>query len=422
MIAFLAIMMISVSGCEKDRGAEKTTIRFVTWKPNQPHVWEEVYSLFREENPDIELVQEVGPHSSTSFHDLLTQKLKNRSRDVDVFFMDVIWPSEFAAAQWAEPLDGFFAADERAKFLQGAVLANMHGGRIFGIPLFVDSGVLYYRSDLLKEYGFSPPSTWDELVHQATVIVEAEHRQGHEITGYSGQFKQYEGLVCDMMEFILGAGGHIIDPQTGRSGLQGQAAREAVRFVRDEIIGKVAPRGVLTYQEPESLDVFIQGRAVFHRNWPYAWEVSNDPQRSRVAGKVGITRLPHFQGGQSHSALGGWQLGISKYSSHKDAAWRFVRFLTSERVQKIFAVRSGKAPTRTALYEDIEVLQANPHFAAMGDVLLTATPRPRTPLYPAVSNVLQRYFSTAISRRDSDIEREAALAAAEVDKILSVAR
>ncbi|MGW8273348.1 MAG: extracellular solute-binding protein, partial [Thermodesulfovibrionales bacterium] len=209
---------------------------------------------------------------------------------------------------------------------------------------------------------------------------------------------------------------------TGKSGLQSPAAMEAVRFVRDEIIGKIAARGVLTYQEPESLDVFIQGKAVFHRNWPYAWEVANSPERSRVAGKVGIAKLPHFPGGTSHAALGGWQLGISRYSLHKDAAWRFVSFLTSERIQKIFAVRSGKAPTRMALYGDIDVLQANPHFAAMGDVFATATPRPRTPLYPAISNVLQRYFSTVISKPDSDIESEAALAATEINKILSLAR
>ncbi|MEF9437693.1 MAG: extracellular solute-binding protein, partial [Candidatus Mariimomonas ferrooxydans] len=132
---------------------------------------------------------------------------------------------------------------------------------------------------------------------------------------------------------------------------------------------------MLTYQEPESLDLFIQGKAVFHRNWPYAWEVSNNPERSAISRKVGITRLPHFPGGKSFSTLGGWQLGISNYSENKEAAWTFVKFLTSERIQKLLALKAGRAPTRRALYDNSEILRAYPHFSDMKDVFLTAYPR-----------------------------------------------
>jgi multiple sugar transport system substrate-binding protein len=113
------------------------------------------------------------------------------------------------------------------------------------------------------------------------------------------------------MEYILSNGGNILDPETGKPGIAEKPAVEAVTFVRDTIIGGIAPKGVLTYQEPESLDLFVQGKAVFHRNWPYAWKVSNDPERSSIAGNVGITRLPSFPGGKSFSTLGGWQVGIS---------------------------------------------------------------------------------------------------------------
>jgi multiple sugar transport system substrate-binding protein len=225
-----------------------------------------------------------------------------------------------------------------------------------------------------------------------------------------------------MMEYILSNNGKILDPETGKTRLAEKPAIEAVKFVRDNIIGKIAPRGVLTYQEPESLDLFIQGKAVFHRNWPYAWEVSNDPKRSTIAGKVGITKLPHFPGGKSYSTLGGWQVGISSYSENKQAAWRFVKFLTSERIQKLLALKAGRAPTRKALYQDAEIIRANPHFSDMKDVFLTAYPRPRSPLYPSVSNVLQRYFSTVISKPDSDIKARAKTAAQEIDKLLELAR
>ncbi len=422
---FISLLILSIpglAGCTKKAEEGKTTLHFVTWKPNIPEAWEEIYSIFETEHPDIKLIKETGPHSSTAFHDLLTQKLKNRSEDVDIFLMDVIWPPEFAAAGWAMPLEDVFTPPERKKFLSGTILANSYEGEIYGVPLFIDSGILYYRRDLLEKYGFKPPETWQEMVEQAKKIVSEEAKNGVELYGFSGQFKQYEGLVCDMMEYILSNGGNIINPETGKSGIAEKPAIEAVRFVRDNIIGKIAPVGALTYQEPESLDLFIQGKAVFHRNWPYAWEVSNNPERSTIVGKAGIARLPHFPGGRSYSSLGGWQVGISSYSKNKEAAWTFVKFLTSERIQKLLALKAGRAPTRKKLYEDAEILKAYPHFSGMKDVFLTAYPRPGTPLYPAVSNVLQRYFSKAISDPSSDIEKEAQAASREMDKILSLTK
>ncbi len=417
---FLLLLLPIFLSCPSSR-EEKTVINFVTWKPNIPEVWDEIYEIFERENPDIKLIRQIGPHSSTAFHDMLTQKLKNQSTDLDVFLMDVIWPPEFAAAGWAMPLDGFFSKEEREKFLKGAILANTYRGKVYGVPLFIDAGVLYYRKDLLKRYGYQPPETWEDLVEIAEAIVEKEKKRGVEIYGYSGQFKQYEGLVCDMMEFILSNNGWIIEPSSDQVAIGEPPAVEAVRFVRDRIIGRVAPRGVLTYQEPESLDLFIQGKAVFHRNWPYAWKVSGDPEKSRIAGKVGLVKLPHFRGGKSYSTLGGWQVGISSYSPNKEAAWRFVRFLTSERVQKLIALRAGKAPTRKPLYTDPDVLKANPHFKEMKEVFLSAYPRPRSPLYPALSNLLQRYLSRVISRPDSDIQRDAEETAGKMREILSLA-
>jgi len=161
---------------------------------------------------------------------------------------------------------------------------------------------------------------------------------------------------------------------------------------------------------------------VFHRNWPYAWEVSNNPERSKIAGKVAITQLPHFSGGKSYATLGGWQLGISNYSQNKDAAWKFVQFLTSERIQKLLALKAGLAPTRKALYGDAEILGRYPQFSEMKEVFLTAYPRPRSPLYPAISNTLQRFFSKIITDPHSDIAQEAKAASREIEKILALTR
>lgn len=409
-------------GCTGDspKDEAKIVVRFVTWKPERPQVWEEAIRRFEEANPNLQVEREIGPHSSTEYHDLLTQKLKNRDPSVDVFLMDVIWPPEFAAAGWARPLDDLFPPPERQDFLQGPILANTYGGKIYGFPAWTAAGMLYYRSDLLDKYNFQPPQTWNELVDQAEQILSGERQANHKLQGYSGQFKQYEGLVCNMLEVIHSNGGQVLTADGRGSAFHSPQVIEAIRFVRDRIIGTLAPRGVLTYEEPESLALFVQGNALFHRNWPYAWERANDPEVSRVAGKVGIARLPHFPGGQSTSILGGWQYGISAFSERADAAWRFISFMTGPEIQKLFALRESRAPTRLALYEDPEVREHHPEFAAALEVFQTAVPRPRSPLYPKISHILQRTFSAALSNPDSDIATLTEQAASEIDAVLQL--
>jgi multiple sugar transport system substrate-binding protein len=414
---FSAALLVVLAACALPSHAEE--IRFVTWRETQGFL-ERLIKDFETQNPDLKIVREVGPHSSTEFHDLVGQKFKNRDPEMDVFFMDVIWPAEFASAGWALPLDRFFPPEEQKKFLPAAILANTYQVHIYGVPLFVDVGLLYYRKDMLQHYAFAPPRTWPELVEQARTILAKENDP--QLSGFSGQFKQYEGLVCNMMEYIVSHGGKIWDEQALQSALNMPEATEAVRFVRDRIIGEISHRGVLAYQEPESLTLFTQGKAIFHRNWPYAWEEANDPQKSKVAGKVGMTTLPYFPGGKSASALGGWQLGISRFSLKPEPAWRFIRFMTSEATQKRIALSTGRGPARTEVYRDAEILQKYPRFKTQFETSMHAVARPQTPVYVPLSNIMQRYFSSAIAVRDSNIDRLARFASRDMDRVLDLLR
>jgi multiple sugar transport system substrate-binding protein len=401
-------------------GAQNIELRVLTWKAEVPKVWDEAVADFERQNSGIKIFREVGPQSSTQIHDLLTQKLKNRDPRLDVFFMDTIWPAEFASAGWALPLDRYFTAAERDKFLPAPISANQYRGQIFGVPLFIDAGVLYYRKDLLEKYALKPPRAWPELVEQAKMILARE--QGSQLIGFSGQFKQYEGLICNMMEYILSGGGALWDEKRMVSALHQPAALEAVRFVRDRMIGEISHRGVLSYEEPESLALFTQGRAIFHRNWPYAWTVANDPANSKIAGKVGMMPLPSFAGAKGVAALGGWQLGISRFSTKPDVAWRFVAFMTSKEIQKRIGLATGRAPTRTALYEDAELTGNMPQLKLLLDTFKQAVPRPTTPVYVPLSNIMQRYFSSVLALPNTDIKKHAALAARDMDRLLDLLR
>ena len=138
-------------------------------------VWDQPIADFEQQNPGVKVIREIGPQSSTQLHDLLTQKLKNRDPHLDVFVMDVIWPAEFASAGWTLAAGPFLSLAEQQRFLDAPIAANRYRGQIFGVPLFIDAGLLYYRKDLLAKYRVAPPRTWPELVDAAKKILTQEN-------------------------------------------------------------------------------------------------------------------------------------------------------------------------------------------------------------------------------------------------------
>lgn len=416
--AFIGILALLLFASAIHASAQ--TLHFVTWKPEAAEVWDQAIHAFEQANPGVKVVREIAPQSSTQIHDLLVQKFKNRDPRLDVFFMDTVWPAEFASAGWALPLDRYFTQSEQQKFLPAPIAANRYRKQIFGVPVFIDTGLLYYRKDLLEKHGIAPPRTWMELVEAAKTILAREHDR--QLLGFSGQFKQYEGLICNMIEYIVSNGGALWDEKRQISAIDQPAALEAVRFVRDHIIGEISGRGVLAYEEPESLALFTQGRAIFHRNWPYAWAVANDPVGSKIAGRVGMSPLPGFAPGSGVAALGGWHLGVSRYSRNPDLAWRFVAFMTGADVQKRIARATGRAPTRVELYDDNEIAAKIPQLKSLLASFKRAVPRPTTPVYVPLSNTLQRYFSSVLALRDTDLKEQADLAARDMNRLLDFVR
>jgi multiple sugar transport system substrate-binding protein len=392
-----------------------TTLVFLTWKPNQPEVWKRLVKDFHHMHPGIRVKFQVGPHSSTQYHAVVTQRFKNKDTHMDVFFMDVIWPPEFANAGWCTDLTSRFSVQEQKNFLKGPVAANTYKEKIYGVPCYLGAGLFYYRKDLLQKYHFNPPKTWEKMIEQGSDILDKENDETVHI--YSAQFKQYEGLVCNMLEFIWSNGGSVIKKGSGRPSLDHQDVLYAISFVRDHIIGKASPRGAINYEEPESLELFIQGKAIFHRNWPYAWSVANNPKKSKIAGKVGVGMLPAFSGHYAASALGGWQFGINKFSKKPQEAWQFIQYMTSHRAQKVLALEAGLAPTRRSVYSDPDVQEKMPHLRAFLPSFESARPRPLSPVYPMISQELQRFFSQTIVDKKSDISKLAKSSSVRIEKL-----
>lgn len=356
-----------------------------------PELFKRLLEKFEEINPGIKVKDETLPASTDEQHQFYVINLEGKSSEFDVLSMDVIWVHEFARAGWLRDLSHIMPAVERSKFFPGPIQAVMYNQRVYAVPWYIDAGLLYYRKDLLKRYNFSPPQTWHELVKIAQYITKKEKK----LYGFIWQGKQYEGLVCNVLEYFWSNGGDVL--KDGRVIINNSKNIYALQFMRDLIVQyKVTPSLVTTAIEEPTRHIFGNGNALFMRNWPYAWNIF-DKDDSPVKGNVGVTMLPSFQKGKNAATLGGWQLGINRYSKYPEASERLIQFLTSPESQKVLALSIGYKPTRKSLYTDEDLLQEQPFIASLYEVFMNARPRPLSPYYMMMTQVMQPEFSAALS-------------------------
>ncbi|NIA68075.1 ABC transporter substrate-binding protein [Pelagibius litoralis] len=313
------------------------------------------------------------PNSTTERLALYQQLLAAGADDIDVFQIDVIWPGMLANHFIdLKPHSG----GAEAEHFQAIVDNNTVDGRLVAMPWFTDAGILYYRKDLLEQHGKAVPVTWQELTETAAAVQEAERSAGNDkLWGFVWQGKAYEGLTCDALEWIDSFGGGAIVDAKGKITINNPQAAKALDMAAGWV-GTISPPGVLNYSEEEARGVFQSGNAVFMRNWPYAWAPANG-EDSPVRDKVGVTALPKGGADGKHSGtLGGWQLAVSKYSAHSEAAANLVMYLTGAAEQKRRAITGAYNPTIASLYEDEEVLLANPFFGSLYSTFTNAVARP----------------------------------------------
>ena len=113
--------------------------------------------------------------------------------------------------------------------------------------------------------------------------------------------------------------------------------------------------------------------------------------------KVGVVKLPAVQGGESASCLGGWEWGVSSYSKNKTEAQKFVQYLSSPEVSEFMAINASLLPQFPDLYTDPDVTKAVPWFADARPVVETAKPRPVTPRYNEVSDIIRTTVNSVLA-------------------------
>lgn len=417
-LCFWLVSLMFVLGCgggEPDAESGKVIHYYQFSLPQAEPAFQELRELFAQSHPDIEVQIHTLPQTTDDQHQFyLTHLTTPGASRIDVLAMDVIWLAEFSRAGLLMPLGNSIDAEEWEEFFQSSVRAGTYKEERFGVPFFIDGGVLYSRQDLLEKYGYSsPPETFSKLIEMAQNILEQE--KDPTLQGFVWQGKQYEGLICNFLEYLPDS----VEPFLVNGGASFRfnqpAVKATLQFMKDLVFKhRVSPESVFSMAEEESRHVFHNGKAVFMRNWPYAWRLAQR-EGSPVAGKIQVSLLPSFvEGEKGRSALGGFLLGINRRSPHPEAALAWVRFLSGKKAQTIIREKLGLTPARKSILSDSDNSREIPARILL-EVMERTVPRPVTPVYNPISQSLQAYISggmvgayeieQAVNRVESDARR-----------------
>jgi len=282
---------------------------------------------------------------------LLQNLFAKRSAEPDLCEVDNIWPGLLA-----DDLIDLkpYLGDELTAIDKSLLDAFTVDGRLLALPLSVETPVLYYRTDLLKKYGYrEPPQTWDELGRMAKVIQDGERKMGtKDFWGYIWQGVEGEGLTCNAMEWQRADGFNLIDDSGALCPLN-PAAESALERARSWV-GTISPPSVVEYDDEDVTNLWLTGSAAFARGWLSLYGLSK--ASPFLANRFASTHLPSGKKGYAW-VFGGNGLAVTRYSLNPKVAVEVVRYLISSEVQRRRLVEIASVPSRTALLRDPALLQ-----------------------------------------------------------------
>jgi multiple sugar transport system substrate-binding protein len=389
--------LLGAAGCGGGQQGGGPTELIFTASPDSTGTARRLVERFNEQNKGkYRVVYREGNADTGQRFDQLRTEMQAGGKNMDVILGDVIWTAQLAANDWIVDLSNRFSESERRKFLPGSIEAITYEGKTWGVPWFTDTGLLYYREDLLEQSGFSEgPATWEELREMALKVKQDAGTR----YGYAFQGANYEGGVVNGLEFIWTHGGEVLDPQDPNKVLiDSPNAIAGLETERSMIADGIAPEAIATYHEDESAGIFQNGDAVFLRNWPYVYALLGDPAESEVKPEqVGVSDLPSADGQPGNGAVGDQPLYINAFSENQDAAWEFIKFLSAPEQQKLRAIDGSYLPTLKGLYDDQEIRETVPVVGLAEEALQHTKPRPVSPYYSDMSLVMAEEFNASLN-------------------------
>lgn len=359
----LLLLIAAVLPAPAAHSKQTITLYLATGNPAR---FEAAAGRYMEANPAVSVVILPVPGDSTDQLARYREGLHNQTPKIDLYDIEVTWVPLLKA----HLVDlNEYVEDEAVETQFPAIIDAMTAeDRLLALPYHIDTGVLYYRLDLLEAYGYdAPPETWGELTDMAQAIQDGERAGSPHFWGYLWQGQRYETLTCSALEW-----GVRPLPEVNNGKARIALARAA------GWIGTISPPTVTALTEDETARAWLGGDIAFLRNWTYLI-------RSTPRFPVAVVPLP--DGG----CLRGWGLAVSQYSERIEAAAVLAAYLTDPDAQKNRALSLPANPTYPALYRDPELRDALPVLGQLEKVFMETIARPAAEAGLAYDSISSAY-------------------------------
>jgi len=351
---------------------------------------------FMEEFPDVSVEVTALPWDAA--HDRIVTAIAGG--DVpDVSMIGTTWMGEFATLGGLEPTP---ESIDPAQFFEGAWNTTVVDGVSYGVPWYVETRLIYYRTDLAEEGGFNQaPANWDELTQLAEALVEGGAEYGISLQpGGTGAWQT-------LMPFFWQAGGEIVDADNNFT-LDSEACVEALTFYDSFFEAGLS--------QPTVSDVPVEGQfadgtvgAFISGPWMIGivTDAGADPETWTVANQ------PTEEAGTSF--VGGSNLAVLEQADNKEAAWAFIEFLSRPEVQVTWYETVSDLPAVQASWEE-DTLANEALLSAFGEQLQDAKAPPAIPTWEQVAAAIDGQIEQ-VTVGDSSPEDGCAAMQEEADSI-----
>ena len=334
----------------------------------------------------------------------------------DLITMDIVWAGQFAANGYTMDLTDLMkrdAAEIKTDDIYPKLMDALgnYKGKQVAYPFAGYANVLAYRKDLFDAAGLKPPATMEELVEDAYKLTDPAKKQ----YGFVANGQKGPAVAQDWMQYNAEMGGSILDAD-GKPALNSEANIKSLEVYRD-LFKKAAPPGAADYDWGGREESFRQGLSATMQTWSVGAPGYYDPKISKIVDKVGIALAPRGKGLPELYGIGGWGLAINAdiKDKQKEAAWAYIKWITSPAVHKEFNLKGAGSYIRKSELADAELNAKYPFLPLLDKAFEKGDGdyRPRIPEYPEIQDILGTAVnSVLVGNSDPKSALDAAQAAA----------
>lgn len=296
----------------------------------------------------------------------LTTVLLAGSSDYDVAYINSSFLPKHVEAQTLEPLETFNVANNpNLPDLAPAVNALYYKGKLYGLPTEADCVYMYYRTDILKENGIEPPDTWEDFLAAAKKVNSPSRYYG---TIVAAKLPNY--VFYDFSSWLLGTGTTWTDenynPQWNTPG-----AIEALTRYVNAVKEGYAPPDATAIEYPEINSLYQEGKVAMIIQWVAARaELLDCALSPKVCEKTDVKIVPAFGSAPNERMIAGslFSWSIPRASKNKEAAYKFISWITSKEGGSVWALNGGIPANQKALTNPV-VLKVRPDFELLAESL-----------------------------------------------------